>query len=134
LGVDEIADVDAVDRDVAEVTGDAHVDQPAVPDRDAGQVAVGEPGAAQVRHVEPGAPELLAAAALAAGEPVRSELRRHGISRTGLSASRRNAAWISINCAAISLPLMWLAVGNGSTVCGLPAAKRAADRRNVCTG
>jgi hypothetical protein len=46
LSVDEIGHVDAVDRDVAEVAGDAHIHQPAVPDRDAGHIAVGEPGAA----------------------------------------------------------------------------------------
>ena len=75
LGADEFGDVDAVDRDVAEVAGDADVDQPAVPDRDAGQVAVGEPGPAQVRDVEPGPAEPRAAAALTGVEPVRPELR-----------------------------------------------------------
>jgi hypothetical protein len=75
FGADEFGHVDAVDRDVAEVAGDADVDQPAVPDGDAGQVTVGEPGAAQVRGVELGAPEFRAAATLARVEPVRSELR-----------------------------------------------------------
>ncbi len=77
FGADEAGHVDAVDGDVAEVTGDADVDEPAVPDRDAGQVTVCEPGAAQVRDVEPGCPELGAAAAVAGAEPVRSELRVH---------------------------------------------------------
>src|SRR5690348_8884822 len=76
LGADEIGHVDAVDRDIAEVAGDVHVDQPAVPDRDAGQVTVSEPGAAQVRGLDPGTAEPLAAAALASVEPVRPELRR----------------------------------------------------------
>src|SRR6185312_7425024 len=75
FGADEFGDVDAVDRDVAEVAGDADVDQPAVPDRDAGQVAVGEPRPAQVRDVEPGAAEPRAATALTGVEPVRPELR-----------------------------------------------------------
>lgn len=63
LGADEIVHVDSVDRDIAEVTSYAHVGQPAVPDRDAGQLIVGEAGAAQVRDLEPGTPEMLAAAA-----------------------------------------------------------------------
>jgi len=74
FGADEAGDVDAVDRDVAEVAGDADVDQPAVADRDAGQVAVREPGAAQVGDVEPGPAVLRAAAALAGVETVRPEL------------------------------------------------------------
>ena len=88
FGADEIGHVDAVDREIAEVAGDADVDQPAVPDRDAGQVAVGEPGAAQVRDVEPGAPELRAAAALAGVEPVRSELRFFRVMLPVLAAGR----------------------------------------------
>lgn len=90
FGADEVAHVDAVDHDVAEVAGDADVDQPAVPDRDAGQVAIGEPGSAKVRDVESGTPELRAAAALAGVEPVRSELRVHRV--VGLARGR--AAWV----------------------------------------
>ena len=131
LLIDEVGHIDAVDYEIAEVTGDADIDQPAIPDRDTGQVAVGEPGATQISDVEAGALELLASSAIAGIEPVRSELRLRRVIGRGGSRPRRVARLCH------QLQINAVEAGQRSVPCRRDRGRQAAfvsDRRRLRPG